>query len=115
MRAIPIKMRSDLEQLIRMKQCAVKKMYYGERCEGRIEWHHPWTYAGSQINELWAIVGACSRHHKMVNENPTIKDVFERESLLLATEKDLARYPRTNWNQHLKRLTIHDLWHRHEK
>lgn len=115
MRAISLKMRQELEKLERMQRCAVKRLCYGETCVGRIEWHHVWIYAGRQINELWAIVGACKKHHDQVDSDPTIKNAFKIDSLLNATEKDLAKYPKADWEQRLRRLAIHDLWQQHEK
>ena len=68
-------------------------------CEGTIQWHHVWIYAGRQINELWAIMGACEKHHKQVNEMPIIKKAFQILSLRRATPEDLQKYPRENWDQ----------------
>lgn len=83
-----------------MKQCAIWHLQgvYGA-CEGRVEWHHVWTYAGRQIDEEWAIVGACAHHHKLVESQPAVKAAFETASLLLATDEDFAKYPRRDWKQ----------------
>ena len=83
-----------------MHRCVIEPLQriYG-RCSGRIEWHHPWIYGGSQINEAWAIVGGCTYHHDEVNKDKAIKQAFETASLLLATEKDLGKYPRKDWGQ----------------
>ncbi|MDE2022434.1 MAG: hypothetical protein KGI71_06000 [Patescibacteria group bacterium] len=110
MRPIPAPMRAKLEQQPRMKRCALASAQdlYG-MCSGRLthpEWHHVWTYAGQQINEPWAIVGACSRHHEMVKSDRAVRMAFEAASLLLATEEDLAKYPRKNWKQIKKSLGI---------
>jgi hypothetical protein len=32
-------------------------------CGGRITWEHALTYGGRQIDEHWAIVKLCARHH----------------------------------------------------
>ncbi len=103
MRPIPISMREELSEDPRMKYCVCAYKGFGF-CTDRIEFHHVWIYAGSQINEKWAIVGICVKHHKAVQSNPLVKQCAERESLKLATEENLAKYPRKDWNQIRKSL-----------
>lgn len=103
-------MRKELEGLPRMHVCTLNDMQdvYGE-CYGRVrnpEWHHVWTYAGRQINEWWAILAGCTRHHDMVKTDPAVKAAFETASLLLATEEDLAKYPKAPWDQRKKALGL---------
>lgn len=105
MRPIPQPLRDKLELQRRMKMCAVFALGYGF-CEGRIEWDHVWIYAGRQINEEWAIVGVCNRHHRAKEGNILLKGSIQRASLRLATEGDLAQYPRTNWHQIKKSLGL---------
>jgi hypothetical protein len=84
----------------RMKRCAlapVQDLY--EPCDGRIEFEHAWIYAGRQIDEPWAIIGVCSKHHKMKDGDRAVKAAIETASLMLATDEDLAQYPRKNWQQ----------------
>lgn len=98
-------MRTILENMPRMRMCeGVWERLEG--CQGRIEWHHVWIYAGTQINEIWAILGACERHHGMVKTHRIVKETFERRSLEIATEEELAMYPRKNWVQIKKYLNI---------
>ena len=73
-------------------------------CDGRVQWHHVWIYAGRQINEIWAIEPACEHHHDVVNKDGTIKRAFERLSLARATAEDLAKYPRKAWEEIKKYL-----------
>lgn len=68
-------------------------------CWQKVEWDHVWIYAGRQINEKWAIVGVCKKHHAAKEGNLLLKDSIARASLRLATEEDLAKYPRKNWVQ----------------
>ena len=103
MRPIPLKMRAELAEEPRMKVCVVKGLGFGE-CEGRIEWDHCWIYAGRQINELWAILGVCNKHHYEKNGNQLLKESIARKSLQLATDEDLQKYPRKNWAQIKKSL-----------
>lgn len=32
-------------------------------CGGRITWEHAIIYAGKQLNEVWAIIKLCEKHH----------------------------------------------------
>ena len=32
-------------------------------CSGRITWEHVIIYAGKQLNEIWAIIPLCEKHH----------------------------------------------------
>ena len=79
-----------------MKVCILRSI----ECQGRIEWHHVWIYgAHGQIDEFWAIVGMCSHHHKEVDKDPEVKKFAQIQSLLLATDEDLLKYPRKDWDQ----------------
>lgn len=64
-----------------------------------IQWHHVWIYEGRQIDEKWAIVPACARHHRELEGNIELRQFFEMTSMMLATEEDLAKYPLKNWHQ----------------
>lgn len=103
MTPIPPAVRGVLETLPRMKRCTLEKMQdrYGE-CEGRItkpEWHHVWIYAGRQIQEVWAILAGCTKHHAAVQSDFRVARAFERESLKIASDADLAEFPRKPWAQ----------------
>lgn len=105
MRPIPIKMREELAEEKRMKYCVAIGLGFGF-CLPRIEWDHVWIYAGRQINEKWAIVGVCSKHHRAKEGNPLLKNCIMRASLKLATPADLEKYPRKNWKQISKSLQL---------
>lgn len=81
-----------------MKRCCIRGM-----CEGKIDWHHVWTYASRQIDEVWAIVPACKYHHDKA-ENPQIKAKFQLISLSRASPEDLQKYPKKDWQQIIKYL-----------
>lgn len=103
MRKIPEPLKRKLEAMLRMKRCTLAPVQdlYGQ-CSGRLwnpEWHHVWDYAGTQINEAWAILAGCTYHHDMVKKDRAVKAAFEAASLKLATDEDLAKYPRKNWAQ----------------
>lgn len=95
MRPIPSKLRERLAAEPRMKACPIRDGL----CSRKIDWHHVWMYAGRQINEAWAILGVCDRHHDLVERDQEIKEDLQRISLRLATEEDLAKYPRKDWAQ----------------
>ena len=105
MRPIPPALRGLLEQDPRMKRCAVAGKGFGA-CEGRIEWDHSWVYAGQQINEDWAIIGVCHKHHAAKNGNPKLNNEVKRVSLRLATDDDLAMYPKKPWGRLKKILSV---------
>lgn len=103
MHPIPPKLRDEIAESGQNKGCALDHGEYGY-CDGVIQWHHVWIYAGRQIQESWAIVGACNKHHDEVKTRQEVKDAFERESLRRATDKDLEKYPNKNWEALKKNL-----------
>lgn len=55
---IPPKIREELSNDPYMVDCII-----GFGCDGRIEWHHAFNYAGKRQNELWSILPVCKKHH----------------------------------------------------
>lgn len=95
MRKIPKELRDKLSSLPEFSSCSRKSRH----CWGRITWEHCWIYAGKQINEEWAIIPLCWRHH--------LGDMFNKEinqwiSINKATASDLAKYPKRDW-KHVKK------------
>lgn len=78
------------------KKCCADGLGY---CAGKVEWHHTFIYGGKQINEVWAIVPACERHHDQVTKEPKVKMYFEKVSIMRASQDDLSKYPRKDWEQ----------------
>ncbi len=105
MRSIPPKLRSLLERMPRMRACELEHGLWGP-CEGVLRWHHVWIYAGTQINEHWAILCGCDRHHDAVKTDKEIKEYFERRSLEIATLDELSKYPRKDWGQIIRSLKV---------
>lgn len=99
MRPITDKVKKILEADPRMKLCAARNSFLTGACVGRVEWDHVWIYAGRQIDEPWAIIGLCKKHHREKDGNKYLKRLAEHESLRLATSEDLEKYPRKNWSQ----------------
>lgn len=67
---IPLEMREMLAEEPYMRTCICTislnlTAHFDDRtpCEGRIEWNHSFTYKGKRINERWAILPMCKRHH----------------------------------------------------
>lgn len=96
MRPIPQKLKNQIALDPYMKQC----IYEG--CSDPPEWEHAFIYAGKQINETWAIVPACTYHHRGAGLD---KSYNEYCALKRATKSELAEYPRVNWEQKLKHLS----------
>lgn len=101
MNNIPPKIKSQLADDPTMQYCCIGNLL----CEGKIEWHHVWTYSSNQIQEIWAIVGICKYHHDRA-EIPEIKKLIQYHSLSKATADDLKKYPKKNWMQLKKYLKI---------
>ena len=91
MRPIPPRVRAEMAEDPFYKACCLGP----ENCAGRIEWHHVFIYAGRQVNEKWAIVPACHRHHEAA---AVYNRDFQKVALSRATPEDLAKYPKKNWS-----------------
>lgn len=101
MRPISKKVKDVLLKDPRMRFCGIND----HDCEGKIDFHHVWIYGGKQLDEPWAIVGACQFHHRQA-ENPPIKRKFQIISLKQATKEDLLKYNKKDWNQLCKYLNV---------
>ena len=75
------------------KQCA-RARGAGSECAGRITFEHAMMYAGSQIQEKWAIIPLCVWHHLEdgLDKSWNIKTAMSR-----ATPEDKKKYPRLRW------------------
>lgn len=60
MTPIPAKIRQILEIDPFMAQC----VQAGPDCDTRIEWEHALIFAGRQVQLPWAIIPACTFHHR---------------------------------------------------
>ena len=63
-------------------------------CMGRLTKEHALTYAGRQIQELWAILTLCWFHHlgPGLDKHWNIKTAMAK-----ASEEDRKKYPRLRW------------------
>lgn len=70
-------------------------------CEQTPEWEHALLYGGKQINEAWAIIPACAYHHRGAGLD---KDYNRYVAINRASDDDLAKYPKVDWEQLKKSL-----------
>ena len=78
---IPDAVRDTLTKDSFMKTCCV--------CGEVPQWHHAIIHAGSAVNEAWAIVPLCAKHHKEVNKK-SVQDVIEWVAMNRATPEELT-------------------------
>lgn len=85
--------------------CALR--FFGG-CAGRITWEHALIYAGKQIDEPWAIIKICARHHSVDQYQDC--GLLDKEknvwvSLNRATTEELQAYSKViNYGYEKKRL-----------
>lgn len=77
-------------------------------CAGGITWEHALIYAGRQIDEAWAIIKLCEKHHG-VNSYQDVTAVDKERSIWVAlnkaTDKELLQYSKViNYVKERKRL-----------
>lgn len=91
---IPPAIREELSNDPFMARCIIE----GEECNGRIEWHHAFTYSGKRQNELWSILPMCHAHHMTEHRYKTkIVDVLIARIAHFAADADFrAKYPKSN-------------------
>lgn len=83
---IPRKLREEMADDPYYKTCARAN----QDCRGRTTWEHAFTYAGRKIQEHWAIIPLCWRHH--------LGDLLDKKinraiAISRASDKDLKKYP----------------------
>lgn len=113
--AIPKSVKRELEEDETMKQCAVR----GCKCID-LEWHHVWMFGGKQIQETWAIVALCKKHHRGANGTITrvgrIESQFASIQKLIASGfKNLNKYQKPMdkfWENHINYFTKHYVNHK---
>lgn len=95
--SIPVKIKSKLEKLPRMKSC--------EHCNStsNIQWHHALQYTKKSMQEEYAIRALCSDCHMGNSMKPIRKaDVTSKINAITEGLKHLKdNYPKRNWDQEL--------------
>lgn len=107
MRAIPKKLKEDMLDDTDYFTCMRKEIFNDHVCLGRITLEHAFIYAGKQINEKWAIMSLCAWGHdvdQFQGGNNLDKEKNQYVCVIRATEEDLKKYPRTDWEQLKKYL-----------
>lgn len=62
------------------------------RTDGKIDWHHVYTFASKQISEAWAIIPLLRSVHDRVPADRELKDRTEWIALNRATDEQLRPY-----------------------
>lgn len=92
MRRIPKKLREELASDPEYSVCALKAPF---ACDGRITWEHAIIFGGKQVQERWAILPLCERHHgvgKYLDAGTLQKERNIWIALNRATETELHKY-----------------------
>lgn len=103
---IPDKLRSELSEDPFYSKCCIT----GKR-NGKIDWHHCYTYGGRQVNEKWNILPIIWNKHNWCGDKDSVhNDINTRNkakfiALSRADLDDLCkRYYKFNWKQEYERL-----------
>lgn len=114
MRPIPKKLLDDMLQDPYYKKCIRE---HTRKCGGRITLEHAIIYAGKQVNEKWAILPVCERHHavnkyqdrgdldKRYNEWMALKRLFEASEEYQKEQKEKYWKAWEMWQQKYKHLS----------
>jgi len=100
MSRIPKRIREELSEDPRYRVCTLAD----KNCKGRIQWHHNFIVAGSQIQKPFSIISLCEYHHE--NARGKYRDIIDWICLSRASELDLRDYPKVykDWLWKLKYL-----------
>lgn len=104
MNKIPTKLRQEMNGDPYYCNCARRK---DGDCGGRITWEHVFIFKGKQIQEKWAIIPLCEKHHGVgIYWAKSLLDKRKNEwiSINRATAEDLKKYPKHDWEQAKKYL-----------
>lgn len=95
---IPDKLRKEMAEDPFYKTCCL----YGQvlngtkhECKGNVTWEHTLIYAGSKIQEKWAIIPLCEKYHGVnwyQDSGYLVKEVNVWVALNRATYEDLKRF-----------------------
>ena len=99
MSKIPEKLLMDILADPYYDKCARQK---DGGCEGRITFEHSLYYAGRQIQEKFAIIPLCARHHgvnEWMDRGLLDKEKNEQIAVNRMTKKDEHKYPNVDWKQ----------------
>jgi len=91
MKAIPLKIRKQIEETPIYKTCALYG-WHGHVCSGRITMDHSIIFGGGQLQELWAITPVCAYGHGVdgFKDNPINHELRYWVALNRATDGELS-------------------------
>lgn len=107
MRPIPPKLKKEMLEDPAYHSCMRNDFLHDHVCSGRLTLEHAIIHAGKQVNEKWAIISICAWSHDVDNFQDggnLDKEKNEYVALMRATEQDLEKYPKTDWEQKRKYL-----------
>lgn len=102
------------------KQIAIDS-YFNRSClsgqratwKDKIVIHHPWTYAGKQISEMWNYLPLLASEHDYNSPYPSAhnsKLISEKLKLIAISRGDLQEikklYPKKDWDQEIKAINF---------
>lgn len=87
MRPIPRKLRDDMASDMFYKTCCMPMT----DCNGRIEWHHNLIFRGRQVNEKFAILPLCQKHHRIADRSD-VKNILNAIMSMRASKEELNRF-----------------------
>lgn len=109
MSPIPKRIRELIDKDPFYKNCALYGQH-GHACEGRITMEHAIIFAGTQLQELWAIIPLCAHGHgvdQFLGGESTSKDLRIWVALNRATELERARISKAvDYHRELQRLNV---------
>lgn len=108
---IPPKMREEMDRDPAMHICMRNELLHDHVCQANpvtdrmIEWEHAMYFAGSKINEKWAIIAICWLVHEGGKMN---KEINRWIALNRATDDELRAKSKTtpylNMREHLNKI-----------
>lgn len=88
-------LRKDIGEDPEYSRCSLQGISFVDECEGRITREHALIYAGKKIQEKWAIIPLCAKHHAVDQFQDAGTMVKQRNvwvALNRATPEELRRF-----------------------
>jgi len=90
---IPENIREVLANDPWMRQCCLA-IRLDSTCDGPIQWHHHFRPAGKRVNEKYAILPLCTKHHRQEAKYTKALNLLVRQRALHFGENIKDKYPR---------------------
>ena len=85
-----------IKKLLRQDPLYTRCCYCGK---SPVQWHHSLYYGRDQIQEVFAIVPACSHCHEAVDNKLEMRHYFQYVAIRRATQADYNKYYKNDWQQ----------------